>query len=127
MKALSVFLNLLFAIATFPSMAAAEHHDVIEFKLNENCSVQDYVKIKDDVNATWAKDYGYHAEISVPIQAADLTNVFWVGRSANTAAFGKAWDAWRDAQADPKSDAAKLQARFDKCGTNSSRRGFDVY
>ena len=127
MKALSVFLNLLFAIATFPSMAAAEHHDVIEFKLNENCSVQDYVKIKDDFNATWGKDNGYIASISVPIQAADLTSVFWVGRSANAEAFGKAWDAWRDALSNSSSVPAKLQARFDRCGTNVSRRGFDVY
>ncbi len=127
MKALSVSLSVLFAVATFPSMAAAEHDDVILVKLHENCSVQDYVKIKDDFNATWAKDYGYLAEVSVPLQATDLSTVFWVGRSANAAAFGKAWDAWRDAQSDPKSTAAKLQARFDECSTNLSRRGFDVY
>ena len=127
MKAMSVSLGVLFAVAAFASTAAAEHDDVILVKVHENCSVQDYVKIKDDFNATWAKGYGYHASISVPLQAGDLSTVFWVGRTANAAAFGKAWDAWRDAQSDPKSTAAKLQARFDKCSTNQSRRGFDVY
>jgi hypothetical protein len=127
MKAVSVSLSVLFAVAAFASTAAAEHDDVIVVKVHENCSLQDYVKIKDDFNATWAKEHGYQAEVSVPLQATELTTVFWVGRSANAAAFGKAWDAWRDAQSDPKSTAAKLQARFDECSTNISRSGFDVY
>ena len=110
-----------------PQGAAADHDDVILFELHKNCSAQDYVKIKDDFNATWGKDNGYIASISVPIQAADLTSVFWVGRSANAEAFGKAWDTWRNALSNPNSVPAKLQARFDRCGTNVSRRGFDVY
>ena len=127
MKALSVSLSFLFAVAAFPWTAAADHNDVILIKLNADCSLQDFIKIKDDFNATWAKDYGYHAEIAVPLQASDLSTVTWVGRSANAAAFGKAWDAWRDAQPDAKSTAAKLQARLDACSTNLNRRGFDIY
>ena len=127
MKALSMSRSILLSLVTFPMMAAADHNDVIVVKLHENCSVADYVKIKDDFNTTWGKDNGYHAEVSVPVQATDLSTVFWVGRSANAAAFGKAWDTWRDAQAEPKSTAAKLQARLNKCSTNVSREGFDIY
>ena len=54
MRALPVSLCALFAVATFPLAAAAEHNDVIAVKLNEGCSVEDYVKIKDDFNAMWA-------------------------------------------------------------------------
>ena len=127
MKALSVSLSVLFAATAMTSMAVAEYDDVILFKLNDKCTVAEYVKIKDDFNATWGKQNGYIAAISVPLQAADLTEIFWVGRSANAAAFGKAWDLWRDALTNSKSVPAKLQARFDECGTNLNRRGFDVY
>ena len=127
MKAFVFSLSVLFALTAVTSMAVAAHDDVILFKLHKKCTIADYVKIKDDFNATWGKDNGYIASISVPIQAADLTQIFWVGRSANAAAFGKAWDTWRDALENPKSVAAKLQARFDQCGTNVDRRGFDVY
>ena len=47
--------------------------------------------------------------------------------SANAAAFGKAWDAWRDAQADADSVAAKLAARFAECTQNLGRRSYDVF
>jgi hypothetical protein len=52
--------------------------------------------------------------------------MFWVGRSKNAAAYGKAWDTWRDGQADPSSVAAKLWGRFQECSTNLGRRGYDV-
>jgi len=53
--------------------------------------------------------------------------IFWLGRSANTETFGRAWDAWRDQLADPKSVASRLQGRFTKCSDNESRSGFDLY
>ena len=56
MKALSLSLSVSFAVAAFVPVAAAEHDDVILVKVHESCAVQDYVKIKDDLNATWAKD-----------------------------------------------------------------------
>ena len=77
MRALSVSLCALFAVATFPLAAAAEHNDVIAIKLHESCSVEAYVKIKDDFNSMWGKDNGYRAEIAVPIQGTDLTTIFW--------------------------------------------------
>ncbi|MFZ2508988.1 MAG: hypothetical protein WAW79_11025 [Steroidobacteraceae bacterium] len=51
----------------------------------------------------------------------------WLGRSANAATFGKAWDAWRDALSNPDSVPAKLWVRFLKCGVNLNRSGFDTY
>lgn len=60
---------------------------------------------------------------------ADYLDVikFWVGRSANAADFGKAWDTWRDAQANADSVPAKLNPRFDACSTNVSRSGYESY
>jgi hypothetical protein len=119
----------LFAIVLFclPVSASAEHMDVIQVSLNEGCSVAQYVQIATDFNAQWGKEHGYRAEIAVPLQSEDLTAVFWLGHSANAQAFGAAWDAWRDALADSKSVAAKLNARFQKCAANQTRSGYDVY
>ena len=109
------------------SASAAGHMDVIQVTLHEKCPVAKYAAIKDDFNDTWGKQNGYLAEIVVPIQSEDLQSVFWVGRTANAAAYGKAWDTWRDETANSKTTAGRLQERFDECSTNDSRRGYDVY
>ncbi len=121
--------NLLLIVALFalPLSAGAEYMDVIRVTLNDDCSVQQYVQIKNDFNEQWGKNNGYRAEIAVPIQNDDLVSIFWVGRAANAAAFGAAWDAWRDALDDSGSVAAKLWARIQKCSVNQSRSGYDVY
>ena len=105
----------------------AGHMDVIQVSLKDGCTVAQYAAIAQDFNKDWGKKHGYKAEVVVPIQSEELVSIFWVGRSANAAAFGAAWDAWRDALPDAKSTAAKLQARFDACSTNTSRNGYDVY
>jgi len=66
----------------------------------------------------------------IPVLQKGLTihKPFGQKRSANAEAFGKAWDAWRDAQSDSTSLAAKLQARFNACGElNEARRSYDIY
>jgi len=63
----------------------------------------------------------------VPIQNDDLVSIFWVGRAASAAAFGAAWDAWRDALPDSGSVAAKLWARIQKCSVNQSRSSYDIH
>ncbi len=119
--------KLLFALLlALPIGAFADHIDVIEFQLNEGCSMSTYLAIKDDFNEQWAKEYNYHAEVLVPIQSNNLTSLFWVGRSANTAVFGKAWDQWNADLKDPDSVASKLWARFLDCGANIGRRGYDA-
>ena len=121
--------NLLFIVALFalPLSAGAEYMDVIQVTLNEDCSVQQYVQIKNDFNEQWGKNNGYRAEIAVPIQNDDLVSIFWVGRAASAAAFGAAWDAWRDALPDSGSVAAKLWARIQKCSVNQSRSSYDIH
>ena len=114
---------LLFAV---PMSAQAGHMDVIQVTLKDGCTAVQYAAIAKDFNETFGAEHGYSAEIAVPLQSQDLNSVFWLGRSANAAAFGAAWDAWRDGQADPSSVPAKLQARFDKCSTNDARRGYDT-
>ena len=117
---------LLTALLVLPLNASAEYMDAIEVTINEDCTVAEYVGIKNDFNEQWGKANGYLAEIATPIQGQNLAAVYWVGRAANAAAFGKAWDTWRDALADPKSTASKLSARLTKCSTNVNRSGFDL-
>ena len=110
-----------------PICASAEHLDVIQFKLKEGCTLETEVAIKNDFNVQWGKSHGYAAEIASPVTSNDLGSLYWIGRSANAEAFGKAWDTWRNEVSDPKSTAGKLEERFQKCGTNESRHSYDTY
>ena len=114
------------ALLSLPMSALAEHMDVIEFELHEGCSFSNYMEIINDFNE-WGENYGYKTKIAMPLQSGNLTSMYWLGTSADAATFGKAWDAWRDGQADPDSTPAKLQARFADCETNLGRRGYDIY
>jgi hypothetical protein len=109
-----------------PMLASADHLDVIEFKLNPGCSFDKYMAIVKDFNQ-WGAKNGYRAEVLTPIQSNNLTSMYWAGRSKDAATFGKAWDTWRNAQADATTVEAKLEARFEACSTNLSRRGYDTY
>lgn len=115
------------ALALLPLTTIADHLDVIQLELKDGCSLQKYLQIKDDFNQQWGMKNGYKAEVISPIQSHDLETLFWVGRSADAAAYGKAWDTWRDELTDPDSVAGKLAARFSECSTEISRRGYDVY
>jgi hypothetical protein len=117
---------LITALLVLPLTASAEYMDAIEVTINEDCSVAEYVAIKNDFNSQWGEANGYLAEIATPIQGPSLTSVFWVGRTANATAFGQAWDTWRTALEDPESTASKLSARLTKCSTNMNRSGFDL-
>jgi hypothetical protein len=110
-----------------PVAAGADHLDVIEFKLKEGCSFDQYMAIVKDFNSQWGSQNGYTAEVLMPIQSHNLESMYWVGRTKDAAAFGKAWDAWRTQLGDPNSVAAKIWARFGACEVNLSRRGYDVY
>ena len=118
---------LMIAILLAPVSASATYLDVIQVKLKEGCTVDKYAAIKNDFNDQWGKKHGYQAEIASPVQSEDISAVFWTGRTASAEAFGKAWDAWRTELSDPKSAAAKLNERFEKCSTNQSRSGYDLY
>lgn len=114
------------AAMILPLTASAAHMDVIESEFVEGCSLAKLMPIVEDFNV-WGKAYGYKAEIAMPLQSENLTHWFWIGTSADAAAFGAAWDAWRDGQADAKSEPAKLQARFDKCSKNLRRTSYDLF
>ena len=120
-------LLLALALLALPMAAQADHLDVIQMTLKDGCTPAQLTMLVGEFNETWGNEHAYHAEIAVPLQSQDLNSVFWLGHSANATAFGAAWDAWRDAQADSNSTAAKLQARFDKCRTNDARRSYDLY
>lgn len=116
-----------FLVLVFSSAAYADHLDVIEFKLNEGCTLEKHLETVRDFNAQWGAKYGYKAEVLVPIQSNNLTSLFWIGRSKDAASYGKGWDTWRNELRDPNSVASKLWARFQGCSTNLGRRGYDVY
>ena len=118
---------LTFAILMAPLCASAEYLDVIQGKYKEKCSLQNYVAIKNDFNEQWGKSHGYRAEIADAVQSDDLASVYWIGHCSSAESFGKAWDTWRTELSDSKSVAAKLNERFEKCVTNSSRRGYDLH
>lgn len=109
-----------------PFSASADHLDVIQFKMRDGCSFEKYMAIVSDFN-DWGKAYGYSAEIAIPLQNDNLVSYYWLGTSKNAAAFGKAWDAWRDGLGDPDSGPAKLNARFAECSENQSRTSYDLF
>jgi hypothetical protein len=113
-------------LVALPMTAAAEHVDVIEFEFNEGCSLGEYMEIVTDFRTQWGSKNGYEVEILTPIQSHNLVSMFWVGRTKDAAAFGKAWDTWRDELAVPDSVASNLWARLQACETNLSRRAYDV-
>lgn len=119
--------RMILVIALFlPLSASADHLDVIEFRMLEGCSFEKYMAIVSDFNE-WGEDYGYNAKVAIPLQNDNLTSYYWLGTSENAAAFGAAWDAWRDALGDPDSAPARLWARFLECTENLGRWGYDVY
>lgn len=119
--------RILLAIALLlPFSASADHMDVIEFKMLDGCSFEKYMAIVSDFNE-WGEDYGYSAEIAIPLQSNNLTSYYWLGTSPDAASFGKAWDAWRDALGDSDSEPAKLAERFAECTENLGRRSYDLF
>jgi len=118
---------LLLILFLSPTLASAEYMDVIKFKLTGECTFAEYLQIKDDFNAQWGKNNGYSARVAMALQNDDLESMYWIGTAENAAAFGAAWDTWRDALGNPDSVPAKLWARFQVCSTNISRRGYDIY
>jgi hypothetical protein len=105
--------------------ATADYYDVIEFKPKDGCTLATCLQVARDFNE-WGKAHGYRAGILVPLQRANLETIFWVGRSASTEVSGKAWDTWRDAQANADSVPARLNARLDACNTSLNRSGIDT-
>lgn len=114
-------------ILLLPIGAMADHIDVIEGQLNEGCDTQKYMAIVTEFNEKWGKKNGYQTEILFPIQSNNMTSIFWVGRSANTATFGAAFDKWTKELGDADSLASSLMARFNECSTTLGRRGYMSY
>jgi len=119
---------LMIALFCLPCVAWAGHLDVSPFTLQESCSLDTLIKIKDDFNKNWGKDYAYQAEIAAPLQSNDMSTIYWLGRSENAAAFGAAADVWIEGIQDPESVAGKLNARlFDCLERPEARRSYLVY
>ncbi len=118
---------LLLILFLTPTLASAEYMDVIKFKLTGQCSFSEYLEIKNDFNSQWGEANGYISRVAMPLQNDDLGSMYWIGTTENAAAFGAAWDSWRDALGDPDSVPAKLSARFQVCSENLSRRGYDIF
>jgi hypothetical protein len=118
---------LLIAALALPGPAMANTLDVITMKLKDGCTFGTYLGITKDFNESWGKANGYNAQLMLPVHSSDSSMVIWVGNTASAQAFGKAWDVWRNAMANPNSVEAKLQARFSACSTQISRASYDTY
>jgi hypothetical protein len=110
-----------------PIGALADHIDVIEGQLKEDCSPAKYMAIVNDFNEKWAIDHDYKAEVFWPTHSNNLISIYWVGRSSSTAAWGTAFDQWNKDLMDEKSVASKLWARFRECSDNLARRSYLTY
>ncbi len=115
------------AALLLPIPASATTFDVITTRLKPECSFATYRAITKDFNDSWGKSHGYTASLALPVHSATSGVIVWMGTTKSAEAFGKAWDTWRDALADPASVPARLQARFDACGTQISRESYDSY
>jgi hypothetical protein len=118
---------LLTAALLLPAPAMANTLDVISSHLKPGCTFGTYMGITKEFNDSWGKAHGYNAQLMLPVHSSDSSLVIWVGNTASAEAFGKAWDVWRTALANPNSVEAKLQARFDACATQMSRASYDTY
>lgn len=119
--------TLLTALMFIPFVALGDHLDVIQFELKEGCTLADYHAIADDFNEQWGKKNAYHGEVAAPIQSHDMKSYYWLGRSADAASFGKAYDTWQKESANPDSVAGKLSARFAECSVSVGRRGYSLH
>lgn len=115
----------LLAMLACPLMASADYLDVIEVKLKAGCSMSKYMEITKDFNALYGPQ-GYKSEVLMATYSTNLESMIWVGRSKDTATFGKLWDKWTSGQADANSAEAKLGARFAACSTNVARRSYNT-
>ena len=118
---------MIIAAMLLPAPAMANTLDVITSKLKDGCTFGTYMAVTKDFNDSWGKAHGYKAQLMLPVHSPDSSMVIWVGNTASAEAFGKAWDVWRTALANPASPEAKLQARFDACSTQISRASYDTY
>ena len=123
MKLRSLVLLGVLAVLVAPLYASADNLDVIVTKLKDGCTMEKYLAIAKDFNAYYA-DKGYKAEVLVPLHAETQNTVVWVGRSASTTAFGKAYDHWEAELGKKDSAVRKLNARFDECSTNTTRSSY---
>ncbi|MFO7764108.1 MAG: hypothetical protein R6V61_10280 [Wenzhouxiangellaceae bacterium] len=108
------------------STGQAGHLDVISFTLDDDCTLGQYLEIVDDFN-DWGEAHGYQTEIAAPMFSENMDTHYWLGRSADNEAFGKAYDAWQAGQADPSSVPARLNARLGECTTNTTRRAYATF
>ena len=77
-----------------PVVASADYLDVIEFRLNDGCRLENRLQLMRDFNTQWGAKNGYQAVILTPVQGPNHASLFWVCRTRYAATFGKAWDAW---------------------------------
>ena len=111
-------------LLSIPMVSLADYVDVIHAKLNPGCSMTTYLAIVKDFNEQWGKGYGYKVEILTPVQSADMTSFYWVGRIASGTGFGKGLDVWHTGVADPNSTEGKLMSRLAACTTTLARSGY---
>ena len=57
---------------------------------NNSYSFETELQIVKDFNTQWGARNDYKAEILMPLQSHNLVSLYWIGRTRDAAAFGKA-------------------------------------
>ena len=117
---------LLFALLLIvgPQTAQADYVDVITNKMSADCTMEQYLASVEEFRGVMtSQGYTYTVEILAPVTGADLSSVFWVGRTKDFATFGAEYTKWLAALGQEGSPEAKVNAKLNECSMNVSRSG----
>ena len=123
MKRTTIALSLALLGLALAVPASADVWDVIELKLTDKCDLEKYLEIVEDFNAYYT-DRGYQTEILIPLHAETQDSLFWIGRTADTETFGRAYDHWVAERVKSGTEVSKLDSRFEKCSNLVSRSSY---
>ena len=121
---MKLFTIIVLTITSF-LISASEYGDVVEMKLNDNCSLDQITSIKDEFNEVLeSKGWDYRAEIWQPIERQDITTVYWIGRSPSFPDFAQEFTEYFEEATKGNTAEADLEASMAECRVNLSRSGF---
>lgn len=107
-----------------PLTASADYLDVIGNKLNDGCSLEQYLSGVEAFRGVMkAEGYSYTVEIGQPHTGEDLTIIWWIGRTKDLATYATDYSRWEKALTKSGSPESKVNEKLSKCSTNVSRNG----
>ncbi len=122
MKALTI---IFLTLSSFGLLSNTEYGDVVEMKLNNDCTISEMISIKDQFNEVLKnKGWDYRAEIWQPIERQDITTLYWIGRSPSFPDFAQEFTEYFEEAMKGNTPEAGLEDSMTNCRVNLSRSGF---